>query len=135
MSPKSKQEYFEALHRRYKEASRKEKTIIIDECCAICGYHRKHAIRRFRGYKRFTKPKPKKRGKPAVYNKDAIIKPLKQIWLTANLPCSKRLKAILPLWLPKYNEHFGQLTEEVNIALLAISPATIDRNLKSVRIQ
>ena len=24
MSPKSKQEYFEALHRRYKEASRKE---------------------------------------------------------------------------------------------------------------
>ena len=135
MSPKSKQEYFEALHRHYKEASRKEKTIIIDECCAICGYHRKHAIRRFRGYKRFTKPKPKKRGKPAVYNKDAIIKPLKQIWLTANLPCSKRLKAILPLWLPKYNEHFGQLTEEVNIALLAISPATIDRILKSVRIQ
>ena len=60
MSPKSKQEYFEAIHKRYKEASRKEKTIIIDECCAICGYHRKHAIRRLRGYKRFTKPKAKK---------------------------------------------------------------------------
>jgi hypothetical protein len=134
MSPKSKQEYFEALHKRYKGASRKEKTIIIDECCAICGYHRKHAIRRLKGYKRFTKPKAKKRGKPVVYNKDAIIKPLKQIWLTANLPCSKRLKAILPLWLPKYNDHFGQLAEEVSKALLAISPATIDRILKPVRI-
>jgi hypothetical protein len=134
MSPQSKQEYFEALHKRYKGASRKEKTVIIDECCAICGYHRKHAIRRLKGYKRFTKPKSKKRGKPVVYNKDAIIKPLKQIWLTANLPCSKRLKAILPLWLPKYNDHFGQLAEEVNKALLAISPATIDRILKPVRI-
>jgi hypothetical protein len=39
------------------------------------------------------------------------------------------------LWLPKYNEHFGQLAEEVNSALLAISPATIDRILKPVRIQ
>lgn len=135
MSPQSKHEYFEALHKRYKGASRKEKTIIIDECCAICGYHRKHAIRRLRGYKRFTKPKAKKRGKPAVYNKDTVIRPLKQIWLAANLPCSKRLKAILPVWLPKYNEHFGQLAEDIIKILLVISPATIDRILKPARIQ
>jgi hypothetical protein len=135
MSPQSKREYFEALYKRYKEATRKEKTIIIDECCATCGYHRKHAIRRLKSYKRFTKPKLKKRGKPAVYHKTDIIQPLKQIWLTANLPCSKRLKAILPSWLPKYNEYFGKLDEEVNKALLTISPATIDRILKPVRIQ
>ena len=113
MSPQAKEEYFEVLFKRYKDATRREKTRIIDECCAVCGYHRKHAIRRLRGYKRFTKPKPKKRGKPVVYNKKSIIIPLKQIWLTANLPCSKRLKAILSLWLPKYIEHFGQLTEDV----------------------
>ncbi len=76
MSPKSKEEYFEVLYKRYKEASRREKTVIIDECCAVCGYHRKHAIRCLRGYKRFTKPESKKRGKPAVYNKDAVIRPL-----------------------------------------------------------
>ena len=35
---------FELRYKRYKEASRKEKTVIIDECCAVCGYHRKHAI-------------------------------------------------------------------------------------------
>jgi hypothetical protein len=135
MSPQSKEEYFEVLYKRYKEAFRKEKTVIINECCAVCGYHRKHAIRRLRGYKRFTKPKAKKRGKPDVYNKDAIIRPLKQIWLTANLPCSKRLKAILPIWLPKYSEHFGQLAEDILKALSAISPATIDRILKPVRIR
>jgi hypothetical protein len=135
MSPQSKQEYFEAIHKRYKEASRKEKTAIIDECCAICGYHRKHAIRRLKSYKRFTKPKTKKRGTPTVYHNTNIIRPLKQIWLTANLPCSKRLKAILPSWLPKYNEYFGQLDKEVSNALLTISPATIDRILKPVRIK
>ncbi len=135
MSPQAKKEYFEVLYRRYKEASRKEKTVIISECCAVCGYHRKHAIRRLRGFKRFTKPKANKRGKPSVYNKEAIIRPLKQIWLAANLPCSKRLKAILPLWLPKYSDHFGQLADHIIKALLAISPSTIDRLLKPARIQ
>ena len=135
MSPQAKEEYFKVLYKRYKEASRKEKTVIISECCVVCGYHRKHAIRRLRGYKRFTKPKAKKRGKPSVYNKEAIIRPLKQIWLAANLPCSKRLKAILPLWLPKYSEHYGQLAKDVTHALLTISPATIDRLLKPARIQ
>jgi len=135
MSPQAKEEYFEVLFKRYKEASRNEKGKIIDECCAVCGYHRKHAIRRLRGYKRFTKPRKKKRGRPSVYNKEVIIRPLKQIWLAANLPCAKRLKAILPLWLPKYSEHFGSLTGNVIKTLLAISPATIDRILKPVRIR
>jgi len=135
MSPQSKEEYFEVLYKRYKEATRREKTVIINECCAVCGYHRKHAIRRLRGYKRFTKPRKRKKGKTSVYNKEPIIRPLKQIWFSANLPCSKRLKAILPIWLPKYIEHFGELAQEVIKALLSISPATIDRILKPVRIQ
>lgn len=135
MSPQAKEEYVEVLFKRYKEATRKEKTQIIDECCAVCGYHRKHAIRRLRGYKRFTKPRKKKRGRPSVYNTEVVIRPLKQIWLTANLPCSKRLKAILSLWLPKYIEYFGPLAEEIIKALLTLSPATIDRILKPVRVQ
>ena len=97
-------------------------------------FHRKHAIRLLRGFKRFTKPKPKRRGKPPVYQKEEILKPLKQIWLAANLPCSKRLKAILPIWLPGYVQLFGELSEDVINALLKISPPTIDRILKPVRI-
>jgi hypothetical protein len=49
----------------------------------VCGYHRKHALRRLKGYKRFAKPKPKKRDKPAVDNKEIIIRLPKQKWLTS----------------------------------------------------
>ena len=135
MSPRSKKEYTKAIHLRYKNASRYEKTIILDEFCTTCGYHRKHAIRLLRRFKRFTKPRPKKRGKPPVYQNEEILKPLKQIWLAANLPCSKRLKAILPLWLPGYVQVFGKLPPAVAEALVKISPATIDRLLQPTRVQ
>jgi hypothetical protein len=133
MSPRSKREYTEAVHKRYKHASRSEKKVILDEFCATTGYHRKYAIILLKGFKRFSKPVRKKRGRKARYRKDEIIKPLKKIWLAANLPCSKRLKAILPLWLPGYHERFGMLPLDVVQALRHISPATIDRVLKPVR--
>jgi hypothetical protein len=83
MSPRSKREFTEAVHLRYKNATRQEKTVILDEYCATCGYHRKHAIRVLKGFKRFTKPKAKRRGKPPVYQSEAIRTPLKEIWHTA----------------------------------------------------
>jgi hypothetical protein len=84
----------------------------------------------FRGQ---VKPKTKTSGKSAIYQNEAIRKPLKEIWLTDNLPCSKRLKVILPLWLPGYVQLFGQLSADVANALLKISPPTIDRILKPIR--
>ena len=62
MSPRSKREYVEVTSLRYKEVSRKRKTLILDEFCPTCQYHRKHAIRILGGFKRFIKPKIKKRG-------------------------------------------------------------------------
>jgi hypothetical protein len=121
MSPRSKREYREAIHLRYKNATRCEKTAILDEFCATCGCHRKHAIRVLRGFKRFTEPKAKRRGKLPVYQNEAITKPLKEIWLAANLPCSKRLKPMMPIWLPGYVELFGELSPDVLQALLKIS--------------
>lgn len=135
MSSRSKTEYLEAIYLRYKRACRKEKAVILDEFCATCGYHRKHAIRLLRKFKRFTKPKHKKKGRKSLYNKDVIIKPLKRIWLAANLPCSKRLKVILPLWLPGYIQSHGDLDKEAIDLLLKISHATIDRILKPVRVK
>jgi len=133
MSPRSKKEYTEAINKRYKQASRSEKRVILDEFCATSGYHRKYAITLLKGFKRFRKPSRKKRGPKPLYGKDEIIKPLKRIWLAANLPCSKRLKVIIPLWLPGYAEQFGALPLEVIRALKHISPATIDRLLKPSR--
>ena len=89
MTIKSRKEYLQAIRVRYHHASKLEKTPILNEFCINCGYHRKYAIRLLRGFKRFTKPKPRKRGKPAVYQKDDILVPLRRIWLEANLPCSK----------------------------------------------
>lgn len=133
MSPVSKREYVEAIFLRYKRASRKLKTVILNEFCATCGYHRKHAIRLLRKFKRFIKPKVKKKGRKPLYDKEAILKPLKRIWLASNLPCSKRLKVILPLWLSGYAETYGKPSQEVVNALFAISPSTIDRLLLPVR--
>jgi len=41
----------------------RKKTAILDELCSNRGYHRKHAIRVLRKFKRFRKPEIKKRGK------------------------------------------------------------------------
>jgi hypothetical protein len=135
MSPRARMEYLETIHLRYKKASVKEKTLILNEFCLNCGYHRKHAIRLLNHFKRFAKPKPKKRGKPSRYRKASILEPLKKIWLAANLPCSKRLKAILPLWLPAYVKEFGSLSLEVVQSLRRISPATLDRLLEPTRVK
>jgi len=133
MSPGAKMECVESIYLRYKRASRKEKTSILTEFCATCGYHRKHAIRLLKNFKRFTKPKSKKRGAPSVYNKPSITEPLKRIWLAANLPCSKRLKVIISLWMPGYAKEYGALDLDVIKALYRISPPTIDRILKPLR--
>jgi hypothetical protein len=126
-------ECVESIHLRYKRAARKEKTAILNEFCATCGYHRKHAIRLLRKFKRFTRPKPKKRGAPSKYDKPSITEPLKRIWLAANLPCSKRLKVIISLWMPGYAKEYGALPLDVIKALCRISPPTIDRILKPLR--
>ena len=92
MSSGSKKDYLRAIHRRYRHASRKEKARILDEFCATCGYHRKHAIRLLHTFRHFSVPKHKKRGRKSRYATEDILAPLKRIWLAANLPCSKRLK-------------------------------------------
>ena len=135
MSPRARMEYLETIYLRYKRASLKQKTLILNEFCLNCGYHRKHAIRLLNHFKRFAKPSPRKRGKPSTYHKSSILKPLKKIWLAANLPCSKRLKAILPLWLPGYVQAFGRLSLEVVQSLRRISPATLDRLLQPTRVK
>lgn len=109
--------------------------MILDEYCATCGCHRKHAIRVLRNFKRFTKPRHGKRGRPSRYNNEDIIGPLKKIWLAANLPCSKRLKVLLPLWLPGYEQTFGPLSGDVRHGLNDMSPSTMDRFLQPVRSQ
>lgn len=74
MSPRFKREYMETIYLQYKKASRRaEKSALITELCLTCGWRRKPAIRAIKNFKRFTKPKPKRRGKPSVYNIPSVI--------------------------------------------------------------
>jgi hypothetical protein len=135
MSPPAKKEYLEAIVKRYKQVFKAEKRTILDEFCEATKYHRKHAIRLLRGFKRFTKPQPQRRGPKPVYDSPELLTALKKIWLAANQPCSSRLKASLPLWLPSYGPTFGGLSPQVQKTLQTISPATLGRLLQPVRIQ
>jgi hypothetical protein len=134
VSPMAKKEYFAAMRERYDKArSRREKKQLLDEICATCRCHRKHAIRAVS--RRFwTKPAAGKRGPKPTYTAE-LVRPLKIVWLTANLPCSKRLKAALPVWLPGYEMEFGKLSVEVRQKLLDISASTIGRLLEPVRLE
>ena len=45
MSLQIRKGYLEGIRGRYERAGRPHKTKILDEFCATCGYHRKHALR------------------------------------------------------------------------------------------
>ena len=133
MSPKSNEEYTVIFVKRYKRANYNQKKKILDEYCKVTGYHRKHAIRKLNHFRLFIKKKKRKRGRISKYNQKPIIVVLKKIWLTANLPCSKILKSLLPFWIPHYIKRYGPVDQYVLDALETISPATIDRIFKPIR--
>jgi hypothetical protein len=60
-----------------------------------------------------------------VYQNEAVRKPLTETWLKVHLPCSKRLKAILPIWLSGYVQIVDELSPDITNALLKISPPII----------
>ena len=45
MGKNERQAYLKAIRSRYRRARKKTKAGILDEFCAVCGYHRKYAIR------------------------------------------------------------------------------------------
>jgi hypothetical protein len=132
MGHNEKRAYLEAIRKRYKKGKRKQKSKILDEFCAVCGYSRKYAIRALSRPKR---RKPKKRGRRPWYAGERLLTPLQAIWLACDQMCSKKLKAALPEWLPHYEKENGLLDDIVRRQLNTISAATIDRILKPARIQ
>lgn len=131
MNNGSKQEYLSAIRSRYLAATKSEKKAILDEFCAVCNYHRKYAIRVLRRpLPTATAPKKLRRGRKTKYHQPELIAFLKALWIAANLACGKRLKAMIPDWLPHYPE---TLAETIKSLLAAISASTIDRLLKPQR--
>jgi hypothetical protein len=131
MGQREKAAYREAIRERYVAASRAEKKRILDEFCAVCGYNRKYAIRLLAKPKRRRKAK---RGRKARYADPALLAVLQAIWKATDFMCSRRLKAVIPVWLPFYEEQTAQpLSDDIRARLLKISRATLDRVLKPLR--
>jgi hypothetical protein len=130
MGGDSKQEYLEAIKPRYHQARREEKGIILGEYCAVCRYHRKHAIRLLNAKGSTVRKRP---GPRPVYRSAELLKALKRIWLATDQMCSKKLVAAIPLWLPFYERAYEKLSDEVEKLLLSISAATVDRLLAPTR--
>ncbi|MGE5315206.1 MAG: integrase [Acidobacteriota bacterium] len=135
MGPSEKREYLDAIRARYHRAGKAEKKTILDEFCLICEYNRKYAIRILKAVSPKVHPLHREHpGRPRTYHDPVIITVLEKIWHLMNLPCSKRLKAALPLWLPYYEEHYKVLLHPRQTKLLMqISASTIDRLLKRRR--
>jgi hypothetical protein len=130
MGTQTKKEYLQAIRPRYQTASKSSKKKILDEFCITCDYNRKYAIRILNSTKPVNSPENlSKRGRKKIYNHILIDQTLRDIWVATNLPCSKRLKAIIDLWLPFYDKQ--KLPDDVKNKLLNMSPATIDRLMAS----
>jgi transposase InsO family protein len=128
MSIEAKGQYLGRIYERYQRAGREHKRKILDEFCEVCGYHRKAALRLLnRPQAQTAKGRP---GRKPVYDVKKLLGPLRTIWLGSEQPCGKRLKEIIPEWLPHLKKG---ISAEVRRQLLGLSAATIDRMLAPLR--
>ncbi len=119
------------LRAKYRLALQKKKSILLDEFCDLTGMHRKSLIRLLNKDPR----KPKKRKGPVpIYNPKELLPILKGIWFASDQMCSKKLKVVMPIWLPFYEKEHGELSGKIRKRLLNISAATIDRLFRSVKV-
>jgi hypothetical protein len=130
MTLESKREYTQLMRERYQEATKKERSQILDEYIKVMGYHRKAAIRTL-----LRVPKGKSRhkgGRPSQYKE--VLEPLKAIWEASDRLCSKRLQPFLPEIIPVLKRN-GELKIDTSTEgkLMKLSAATIDRLLEPAR--
>jgi hypothetical protein len=131
LSKPARTELLAALRQRYQQATRSEKTKVLDEFVAVAGCHRKHAIRLLTATRPVAAPAPAPT--PRLYD-EAVRQALIVLWEAADRICGKRLQAVLPDPVKSLEQH-GHLALDPTVRqrLLAASAATIDRLLAGVR--
>jgi len=134
------------LRDRYQRASKKEKTMMLNEFIRLTGYNRCYACQilkkkeRVLGYLniagkriKYITDRKAKREKKRFYDKE-IFTVLKKIWIICDYICSKRLAPFLSEVIPVLEKHREiNLTTRVREKLFKISAATIDRMLAETR--
>lgn len=132
--------------KRYQKASKKQKGLILDEFTALMGYNRSYASHVLSNWGRRVYLRVKGEAVAAVLGGPAkkthrvrprkydggFLRVLRSLWEIADYLCGRRLAPFIRTTLPVL-ERFGEirLDDETRGKLMSISPATIDRMLKS----
>jgi hypothetical protein len=133
MSQPTRTEVLEKLRRRYQSAGFEHKRKLLDQAQELLGYHRKSAIRALRRAEVLQRPGiiP---GRPRDYEPAKLLPFLRPIWQATDYACGRRLVAMLPEWVPAYEEHERRLPGAVREKLLSASGRTLDRLLEPLRM-
>jgi len=133
MSKRTRIEVLKKLRRRYETAGAEHKRKLLDQAQELLGYHRKAAIRSLRqpaverGPRIIT-------GRPVEYEPRLLGRWLRPIWRATDYACGRRLVAMLPEWIPAYEQHERRLPGEVREKLLLASGRSLDRLLEPLRV-
>jgi hypothetical protein len=134
MSQTTRKEVVTKLRRRYANAGAEHKRKLLDQVQELLGYHRKAAIRALRAPR--IEPGPRViTGRPVSYEPERLLPYLRPIWRATDYACGRRLVAMLPEWIPAYEEHERKIPAEVRDKLLEASGRTLDRLLEPLRVQ
>jgi hypothetical protein len=134
MNQRTRVEVLTKLRRRYQNAGAEYKHKLLDQAQELLGYHRKSAIRALCTVPMVRAPRIVT-GRPVLYEPGLLQRWLRPIWAATDYACSQRLVAMLPEWIPAYEQHERKLPAEVRGKLLAASARTLDRLLQPLRFQ
>jgi len=135
MSTRSRQDYFVVLRSRYqKTASKKERSRLINEAIENTGLHRKSLIRALNNgpalaLSEDSRPPAAPLGRKRKYSVECL-EALKKLYRASEYQCSDKLKYMIPVLLKQGKFPWE---EALLLELVSISPASIDRYLRSFR--
>jgi hypothetical protein len=134
MNQTTRMQVLEKLRRRYATAGREHKRKLIDQAVQLLGYHRKAAIRAL-GRQVVERSSLVLAGRPVKYEPSLLVPWLRPIWQATDYACGRRLVAMLPEWIPAYEQYERRMPGEVRDKLLLASERTLDRLLEPLRGQ
>jgi hypothetical protein len=134
MNQTTRMQVLAKLRRRYKTAGAEHKRKLLDQAVELLGYHRKSAIRALRASAVVPGPVILT-GRPVSYEPSLLVPWLRPIWQATDYACGRRLVAMLPEWIPAYEQHERRMPGEVREKLLLASGRTLDRLLEPLRGQ
>src|ERR1041384_4737921 len=134
MNQTTRMQVLAKLRRRYKTAGAEHKRKLLDQAVELLGYHRKSAIRALRASAVVPGPVILT-GRPVSYEPSLLVPWLRPIWQATDYACGRRLVAMLPEWIPAYEQHERRMPGEGREKLLLASGRTLERFLERLRGQ